>query len=71
MKFEEFALKTNVFAFASRSKAEGKPQRRVFASSSAKTVPEPQDYSSIDYPVSKQLSTLLRHGNLLREDDGD
>ena len=46
------------------------------ASSSIKTVPigertltviEPQDYSSI---VSKQLSTLLRHGNLPREDDG-
>ena len=31
---------------------------------------EPQDYSSIDYPVSKQVSTLLRHGNLPREDDG-
>ena len=31
---------------------------------------EPQDYSSIDYPVSKQLSTLLRHGHLPREDDG-
>ena len=31
---------------------------------------EPQDYSSIDFPVSKQLSTLLRHGNLPREDDG-
>ena len=49
------------------------------ANSSTKTVPigertwtdiEPQDYSSIDYPVSKQLSTLLRHGNLPREDDG-
>ena len=24
----------------------------------------------VDYPVSKQLSTLLRHGHLLREDDG-
>ena len=31
---------------------------------------ESQDYSSIDYPVSKQLSTLLRHGHLPREDDG-
>ena len=31
---------------------------------------EPQDYSPIDYPVSKQLITLLRHGNLPREDDG-
>ena len=31
---------------------------------------EQETYSSIDYPVSKQLSTLLRHGSLLREDDG-
>ena len=55
-----------------------KPQRRISASSSTKTVPagegtwtdiEPQDYLP-DYPVSKQLSTLLRHGYLPREDDG-
>ena len=79
MQFEDFALKTNVLAFASRSKAEAKPRRRTPASSSTKTVPigrrtwtdiEPQDYSSIDYPVSTQLNTLLRHGNLPREDDG-
>ena len=31
---------------------------------------EPQDYSSIDYPVSKKLINLLRHGSLPREDDG-
>ena len=31
---------------------------------------EPQDYSSIDYPVSKQLIHLLRHGSLPREVDG-
>ena len=31
---------------------------------------EPQDYSLNDYPVSKQLINLLRHGSLLREDDG-
>ena len=31
---------------------------------------EPQDYSSIDYPVSTQLITLLGHGHLPREDDG-
>ena len=31
---------------------------------------EPQDHSPIDYPVSKQLINLLRHGNLAREDDG-
>ena len=39
MKSEEFALKTNVLAFASRSKAKAKPQRRISASSSTKTVP--------------------------------
>ena len=79
MQFEDFALKTNVLAFASRSKAQAKPRRRISASSSTKTVPigernwtdiEPDNYSSIAYPVSKQLSTLLRHGNLPREDDG-
>ena len=78
MQFEDFALKTNVLAFASRSKAKAKPQRRTPASSSTKTVPigerkwtdiEPEDYSPIAYPLSKQLSTLLRHGHLPREDD--
>ena len=29
-----------------------------------------ENYSSIAYSVSKQLSTLLRHGHLPREDDG-
>ena len=38
MQFEDFALKTNVLAFASRSKAKAKPQRRISASSSTKTV---------------------------------
>ena len=56
-----------------------KPQKREPADSSTRTIPigersgtdiEPQDYSSIDDPVSKQLIHLLRHGNLLREDDG-
>ena len=60
-------------------KAEAKPRRRIPASSSTKTVPigerkltdvEPEDFSSIAYPVPKQLSTLLRHGHLPREDDG-
>ena len=79
MQFEDFALKTIVFAFASQSKAKAKPQRRTLVSSSSKTVPigerkwtdiEPEGYSPIAYPVSKQLSTLLRHGHLPREDDG-
>ena len=73
MQFENFALTTNVLAFASRSKAQPKPRRPTSACSSTRTVPvserswtdiEPEDYSSIAYPVSKQLSTLLRHGHL-------
>ena len=79
MQFEDCALKTDVFAFASRSKTKAKPQRRISVSSSTKTVPigkrtctniEPADYSPIDYPVSKQLSALLRHDDLSREEDG-
>ena len=79
MQFEEIALKTNVLAFASRSKAKAKPRRRISASSSRRALPigertctdiEPETYSPIAYPMSKQLSTLLRHGNLPREDAG-
>ena len=79
MQFEYFALKTNVLAFASRSKAKAKPRRRTPACSSTRTVPiveriwtdiEPENYSPIACPVSKQLSTLLRHGDLPREEDG-
>ena len=52
MQFEDYALKSNVRAFASRSKAKAKLQRRTSASSSTKTLPigertwtdiEPQD----------------------------
>ena len=76
MQFDNFALKSNARAFASRPKAKAKPQRRTLASPSTRTLPigerkwtdvEPEDYSSVAYPVSKQLSTLLR---LPREDDG-
>ena len=79
MKSEEFALKTNVFAFTSRSKAKAKPRRRTSACSSTRTVlicerswtdVEPGTYSHIAHPVSKRLSTLLRHGDLPREEDG-
>ena len=77
MQFEDFALKTNVLALASRSKAKAKPRRRTSACSSTRTVPigerkfagvEPETLSPVDYPVSKQLSTLLRHGHLPQED---
>ena len=79
MQFEEFALKRDVLAFASRSKAKTRPRRRTSACSSTITVlicerswtdMESETYSSIPYPVSKQPSTLLRHGHLLREEDG-
>ena len=39
MKSEEFALKSNVLAFASRSKAKAKPRRRTSACSSTRTLP--------------------------------
>ena len=79
MQFEENALRLNASDFASRSKAKAKPQRRNSASSSTKTIPigertwtdiEPHDYSLTDYPASKKLINLLRHGSLPREDDG-
>ena len=38
MQFDNFALKSNVLAFASRSNAKAKPQRRTFDSSSIKTI---------------------------------
>ena len=59
--------------------AKAKPQRRIFVSSSTKTIPvgkrtwtdiEPQDYSPTDHSVSKKLINLLRHRCLPREDDG-
>ena len=79
MKSEEFPLKTNVLAFASRSKAKAKPRRRTSACSSTRTLPicerswtdvEPGTYSHIAYLVSQRLSTLLRHGDLPLEEDG-
>ena len=39
IQFKDCALKTTVLAFASRSKAKTKPQRRISAFSSTKTVP--------------------------------
>ena len=52
----------------------------ISASSSTKTVPicervwtdiEPGTYSNIAFPVSKRLTTLLRHGHSPREEDGE
>ena len=79
MQYEEYALRLNAGDFASRSKAKAKPQKRDFVSPSTRIIPigerkwtdvEPEDYSPVAYPVSKQLSTLLRLGHLPREDDG-
>ena len=79
VQFEEYALRLNASDFAFRSKAKAKPQRRTPASSKTRTVPigkrtwtdvEPGEYSISDYEVSKQLSTLLRHGHLPREEYG-
>ena len=80
-KSEDFALKTNVLAFASRSKAKAKPRRPTSACSSTRTVPicdriwtdiEPGAQSNLAYPVAQRLNilTLLRHGQLPREEDG-
>ena len=57
MQFEDYALKSNVLAFASRSKAKAKPQRRNSASSPTRTIPfgertwtdvEPGEYAISD-----------------------
>ena len=78
-KTEVFALKTEAFAFASRSKAKAKPTRPSTTCSSSRTVPihertwidiEPGAQFDQAYPVAKQLNTLLRHGELPREEDG-
>ena len=79
VQLEEYALRLNAGDFASRSKAKAKPQRREPAGSSTGTIPigertwtdvESGEYSLSDYPVSKKLIHLLRHGSLPREDDG-
>ena len=76
-KTEAFALKTVVFAFASRSKDKAEPRRPTSACSSTRTVPireriwtdiEPGAPSKQAYPVAKRLNTLLRHGQLPREE---
>ena len=79
VQFEEYALRLNASDFASRSKAKAKPQRRISASSSTRTIPvgertwtdvEPGENSIADYTMSKKLIHLLRHGRIQREDDG-
>ena len=76
---ETSTTKTEVFAKASRSQAEAKPQRPSNAWSSSRTVPileriwidiEPGLQFGQAYPVAKRINTLLRHGQLPREEDG-
>ena len=71
--------KTEVFAFASRSKARAKPRKPSTACSSSRTIPilertwidiEPRAQSNQAYPVAERINTLLRHGELPREEDG-
>ena len=66
IQFEDFAFKTNVLAFASRSKAKAKPRRRTSACSSTRTIPicersstdfEPENYSFIAYPSKHSSSS--------------
>ena len=72
-KSEEFALKTNVLAVVSRSKAKAKPRRPTSPCSSTRTVPicerlwpdiEPGTQSNLAYLVAKRLNILLLHGSL-------
>ena len=72
-------MKTNEFAFASRSKAKAKQRRHTSACSFTKTVPirernwidiEPGAQFDQACPVAKRLNTLLRHGELPREENG-
>ena len=79
MQFEEYALRLIASDFASRSKAKAKPQKRDSASSSTETIPigkrtwtdvQPGKQSLSDYPVSKKMIHLLRHGRLRLDNDG-
>ena len=79
MKSEDFAMKTNVLAFASRPKTKARPRRPTSSCSSATTLPicerrwtdiEPGTQSDQTCPVAKRFNTLLRHGHLPREEDG-
>ena len=78
-KTEVFALKTEAFAFARRSKAKAKPRRPSTSCSSSRTVLileriwidiVPGAQFDQAYPVAKTLNTLVRHGELFREEDG-
>ena len=80
MQFEDYAFKNECTCFC---EADQKPKQNhkdvLLPAHLQELVPicdrswtdvEPEAYSPIAYPVSKQLSTLLRRGHLPREDDG-
>ena len=78
-KMEIFALKTEVFAFASRSKAKAKPRRPSTTCSSTRTVSilerrwteiEPGAQFDQAYPVAKRLNIFFGTEKLPREEDG-
>ena len=71
--------KTEVFPFASRSKAEAKARRPATTCSSSRTIHilerkwidiEPGAQFDQAYPVAKRINTLLRHGEVRQEEDG-
>ena len=67
---ETSTTKTGVFAFASRSKAKTKPRRPSTILKEHGLIFEPGAQFDQAYPVSKRINTLLRHGELPREEDG-
>ena len=76
---ETSTTKTEGFAFASRSKAKAKPRKLSTACSSSRTILtlettwidfEPGTQFGQAYSVAKRKNTLLRHGDLPREEDG-
>ena len=75
-KTEVFALKTEVFAFASRSQAKAKPRRRASACSSTRTVPireriwidiGPGAQFDQAYPAAKRLTLFFGVDNYLEK----
>ena len=72
MQFEEFALENECTCFCDPIEGYSlcSSTRTFLFCERSWTDIEPEAYSLVGYPVSKQLSTLLRHGHLLREEDG-
>ena len=76
---ETSETKTEVFAIASGSKAKAKPRRPSTTCSSIRTIPireriwidiKPGSQSDQAHLVANRINTLLRHGELPREEDG-